>query len=124
MNQVFINLIVNAAHAIEDEVSASGGRGTIAIQTRHEGEHVLVSIRDTGGGIPADVAERIFDPFFTTKDVGRGTGQGLAIARTMVVERHGGTLSFESDPGRGSTFYVRLPVAGLRPAAEPELAAA
>jgi PAS domain S-box-containing protein len=124
MHQVFINLIVNAAHAIEDEVSESGERGTIAIQTRHEGEHVLVSIRDTGGGIPADVAERIFDPFFTTKDVGRGTGQGLAIARTMVVERHGGTLTFESDPGGGTTFHVRLPVAGLRPAAEPELAAA
>jgi PAS domain S-box-containing protein len=124
MNQVFINLIVNAAHAIEDHLGESGERGTIAILTRHEGEHVLVSIHDTGGGIPADVAERIFDPFFTTKDVGRGTGQGLAIARTMVVERHGGTLSFESDPGRGSTFHVRLPVAGLRPAVEPELAAA
>jgi PAS domain S-box-containing protein len=123
MNQVFINLIVNAAHAIEDDVGDSGERGTIAIRTSHEGEHVLVSIQDTGGGIPPAVAGRIFDPFFTTKEVGRGTGQGLAIARTMVVERHGGTLSFES-AGRGTIFHVRLPVAGLRPAAEPERAAA
>ena len=121
---MFINLIVNAAHAIEDTVGDSGERGSIAIRTRHEGEHVVVSITDTGGGIPRDVAERIFDPFFTTKDVGRGTGQGLAIARTIVVERHGGTLTFDSDPRRGTTFHVRLPVAGLQPATEPELAAA
>jgi PAS domain S-box-containing protein len=123
MNQVFINLIVNAAHAIEDHVGDSGLRGTISIHTSHEGEHVLVSVQDTGGGIPPAVAGRVFDPFFTTKDVGRGTGQGLAIARTMVVERHGGTLSFES-AGAGTTFHVRLPVAGLRPTAEPERAAA
>jgi two-component system NtrC family sensor kinase len=122
MNQVFINLIVNAAHAIEDHVGESGERGSIAIHTRHEGDHVIVSITDTGGGIPDDVAERIFDPFFTTKDVGRGTGQGLAIARTIVVERHGGTLTFDSDPGRGSSFHVRLPVAGLQPTTEPDLA--
>jgi PAS domain S-box-containing protein len=122
MNQVFINLIVNAAHAIEDHVGESGERGSIAIHTRHDGDHVIVSITDTGGGIPRDVAERIFDPFFTTKDVGRGTGQGLAIARTIVVERHGGTLTFDSDPGRGSSFHVRLPVAGLQPTTEPDLA--
>jgi PAS domain S-box-containing protein len=124
MNQVFINLIVNAAHAIEDHLGGSGERGAIAIRTRHEGGYAVVAIKDTGGGIPAEIAGRIFDPFFTTKDVGRGTGQGLAIARTMVVERHGGTLTFETDPGRGSTFQVRLPVAGLAPAGEPELAAA
>ena len=68
------------------------------------------AIGDTGTGIPAAVAGRIFDPFFTTKDVGRGTGQGLAIARRIVVERHGGTLSFETEQGRGTTFHVRLPV--------------
>ena len=115
MNQVFINLIVNAAHAIEDPVGESGERGSIAIHTRHEGEHVVVSITDTGGGIPRDVAERIFDPFFTTKDVGRGTGQGLAIARTIVVERHGGTLTFDSDPG-ARHHLPRAPPGG-RPAA-------
>jgi PAS domain S-box-containing protein len=124
MNQVFINLIVNAAHAIEDRVGESGERGAIVIHTRHDGDHVLVSVTDTGGGIPAEVAERIFDPFFTTKDVGRGTGQGLAIARTIVVERHGGTLTFDSEPGRGTTFHVRLPVAGLTPATEPQRIAA
>jgi signal transduction histidine kinase len=110
VNQVFLNLIVNAAHAIEDRVG--------------EGEHVTVSIADTGVGIPADVAGRIFDPFFTTKDVGRGTGQGLAIARTMVVERHGGALTFETEAGHATTFHVRLPIAGLEAAAEPERAAA
>jgi PAS domain S-box-containing protein len=124
MNQVFINLIVNAAHAIEDQVGESGQRGSIAIHTRRDGEYVVVSITDTGGGVPAEVAGRIFDPFFTTKEVGRGTGQGLAIARTIVVERHGGTLAFDSDPGRGTTFHVRLPVAGLKRATELEPAAA
>jgi PAS domain S-box-containing protein len=126
MNQVFINLIVNAAHAIEDHLGASGERGAIAISTREEGEYALITIQDTGGGIPAEVAARIFDPFFTTKDVGRGTGQGLAIARAMVVERHGGALTFETVPGRGTAFQVRVPVAGLHPAGQPqpELAAA
>jgi signal transduction histidine kinase len=71
---------------------------------------VRLSVSDTGTGIPAHVAERVFDPFFTTKKVGRGTGQGLAIARRIVVENHGGTLTFETEPGRGTTFHVRLPV--------------
>jgi signal transduction histidine kinase len=124
MNQVFLNLIVNAAHAIEDRVGDSGQRGAITIRTRRDGEHVIVSIADTGNGIPAEVAGRIFDPFFTTKDVGRGTGQGLAIARTMVVERHGGALTFETEPGRGTTFHVRVPIGGVQAAAEPERAAA
>jgi PAS domain S-box-containing protein len=124
VNQVFLNLIVNAAHAIEDRVGDGDERGTITVRTRRDGEHVTVSIADTGAGIPADVAGRIFDPFFTTKDVGRGTGQGLAIARTMVVERHGGALTFETEAGRGTTFHVRLPIAGLEAAAEPERAAA
>jgi PAS domain S-box-containing protein len=123
MNQVFLNLIVNAAHAIEDRVGDSGGRGTITIATRRDGDNVIVSIADSGGGIPAEIASRIFDPFFTTKDVGRGTGQGLAIARTMVVERHGGTLTFDSEPGHGTTFHVGLPIAGLQPAVEQARAA-
>ena len=74
----------------------------------------MISVADTGCGIPRRVAERVFDPFFTTKEVGRGTGQGLAIARTLVVERHGGTLTFETAPGEGTTFHVRLPVDGER----------
>jgi PAS domain S-box-containing protein len=114
INQVFLNLIVNAAHAIEESSPGNEARGAIRIRTRGEGDHVLISIADTGCGIPADVADRVFDPFFTTKEVGRGTGQGLAIARTLVVERHGGTLTFETVSGEGTTFHIRLPIDGRR----------
>jgi two-component system NtrC family sensor kinase len=110
LNQVFLNLLVNAAHAIGDVVKDSGARGKITVQTAAEGDRVLISIADTGSGIPAAIRNRIFDPFFTTKEVGRGTGQGLAIARSVVVERHGGTLTFESEEGKGTTFYIRLPI--------------
>jgi signal transduction histidine kinase len=112
LNQVFLNLVVNAAHAIQDAVGDSGGRGQIRIRTRGEGDLALVTISDTGCGIPEGIRERIFDPFFTTKESGRGTGQGLAIARSIIVERHRGTLSFVSTVGTGTTFFVRLPVAG------------
>jgi signal transduction histidine kinase len=114
IKQVFLNLIVNAAHAIDQTRGADDeeAHGTIGIRTRAVGDHALISIADTGCGIPADVADRIFDPFFTTKEVGRGTGQGLAIARTLVVERHGGSLTFETVPGAGTTFHVRLPIGG------------
>jgi PAS domain S-box-containing protein len=111
MNQVFLNLVVNAAHAIVDAKGHNGRRGTIRLRTVAEGDHVRISVSDTGTGIAPEVAGRIYDPFFTTKDVGRGTGQGLAIARQIVVERHGGTITFETQPGRGTTFHVRLPVA-------------
>jgi signal transduction histidine kinase len=110
IKQVLLNLIVNAAHAIED--GAPGERGTITIRTRADATHVLISIADTGCGIPAQIADRVFDPFFTTKEVGRGTGHGLAIARTVVAERHGGSLTFETASGEGTTFHVRLPIAG------------
>jgi PAS domain S-box-containing protein len=119
LNQVFLNIVVNAAHAIADVVGASGARGRITIRTVAEDDWVLIAISDTGGGIPEAIRGRIFDPFFTTKAVGRGTGQGLALARAFV-ERHGGSLTFETEPGRGTTFLVRLPVAGTgaaRPAA-------
>ena len=110
LNQVFLNLVVNAAQAIEDVVGDSGDRGRIRITTAVEGDQVLVSIADTGGGISAEVAGRVFDPFFTTKEVGRGTGQGLAISHTIVNERHGGSLTFTSSSGEGTTFFVRLPI--------------
>jgi signal transduction histidine kinase len=110
IKQVLLNVIVNAAHAIED--GSPGERGTIRIRTRADAAHVLISVADTGCGIPAQIADRVFDPFFTTKEVGRGTGQGLAIARTLVVERHGGSLTFETVAGEGTTFHVRLPIAG------------
>jgi PAS domain S-box-containing protein len=109
LNQVFLNIIVNAAHAIGDVVTATGGRGKITVTTRVDGTDVVIAISDTGGGIPAHLESRIFEAFFTTKDVGKGTGQGLSIART-VVEKHGGSLTFESVAGTGTTFFIRLPI--------------
>jgi PAS domain S-box-containing protein len=110
LNQVFLNLLVNAAHAIGEVLPQTGEKGRIRVETRVDGNHVLIAIADTGSGIPAPIRDRIFDPFFTTKDVGKGTGQGLAMARTVVVEKHGGSLTFDSEVGRGTTFYVRLPL--------------
>jgi two-component system NtrC family sensor kinase len=102
--------VINAAHAIESTVKATGGRGVIRIRSVPELDDVIVSISDTGSGIPVEIQDRIFDPFFTTKEVGKGTGQGLAIARS-VIEKHGGRLTFESSE-RGTTFTVRLPIDG------------
>jgi PAS domain S-box-containing protein len=106
LNQVFLNLVVNAAHAIAD----SGRHGAIGIRSWHEDDAVVIVIADTGVGIEPELRERIFDPFFTTKAVGRGTGQGLAISRSIVVDKHGGSLTVDSDVGRGTTFTIRLPV--------------
>ncbi len=111
LNQVFLNLLVNASHAISDLYAKTGTRGLIRVKTRWDGDRICVSISDTGGGIPEAIHHRIFEPFFTTKAVGRGTGQGLAMSRS-IVDKHGGTLSFESEPGLGTTFTLRLPVAG------------
>jgi signal transduction histidine kinase len=117
INQVVLNLIVNAAHAIGDVVKESPGtRGKIRVSTTLLGDHVEIAITDSGRGIPPEVRARIFDPFFTTKEVGKGTGQGLAIARAVVVEKHGGTLRFDTEVGKGTTFYIRLPIAGPPPA--------
>jgi PAS domain S-box-containing protein len=110
LNQVFLNLLVNAAHAIGEVVKGTREKGKIRIRTVAEGKTVLITITDTGCGIPEGIRSKVFDPFFTTKEVGRGTGQGLAIARSVVVERHKGSLTFESEVGKGTTFYVRLPV--------------
>jgi signal transduction histidine kinase len=96
-------------------VGTTGERGQIIVCSRREGDVVEIAIADTGTGIPERIRHRVFDPFFTTKPMGRGTGQGLTIARSIVVERHGGQLWFETEPGRGSTFFVRLPVAGAPP---------
>jgi signal transduction histidine kinase len=112
INQVVLNLIVNAAHAIGDVVKGTSSKGKIKVTTRTLGDQVEISIGDTGKGIPVEVRSRIFDPFFTTKEVGRGTGQGLAIARTVVVDKHGGTLHFETEIGQGTTFFIRLPITG------------
>jgi len=111
INQVILNIIVNAAHAIAERVKGSDQRGRITLRTRWENDSVLISISDTGNGIPPEAQDRIFEPFFTTKEVGRGTGQGLAIARSVVVTKHGGELSFETQVGEGTTFHIRLPIA-------------
>ena len=111
LNQVFLNLLVNAAHAIGDVIKGTKSRGKITVSTQIDSDVVEVAISDSGHGIPAELRDKIFDPFFTTKGVGKGTGQGLALARAIVVEKHGGTLTFETQPGIGTTFFVRLPLA-------------
>jgi signal transduction histidine kinase len=110
-NQVILNILINAAHAIADVTAGQkDAKGTIRISTRQEGPWAEIRISDTGGGIPANVRSRIFDPFFTTKPVGRGTGQGLAIARSVIVKKHQGDILVESEPGKGTTFIIRLPL--------------
>lgn len=110
ISQAVLNLVINAAHAIGDVVRGSDRKGLITVRTWREGDQVVVAIADTGGGIPEAIQARIFDPFFTTKEVGKGTGQGLAIAWSTVKERHGGSLTFETKLGGGTTFYIRLPI--------------
>jgi PAS domain S-box-containing protein len=111
IGQAVLNIVVNAAHAIGDVAKANGSKGVISVRTRQEGDTVLIAISDTGTGIPEDVRSRVFDPFFTTKEVGKGTGQGLAIAHSTIKERHRGELSFETQTPGGTTFFIRLPIA-------------
>jgi PAS domain S-box-containing protein len=111
INQVVLNLIINAAHAIADAKKADPGReGRITLCTRLAPPWAEIRVSDTGTGIPLSVQARIFDPFFTTKEVGRGTGQGLTISRSIVMDKHKGQLFFETEPGQGTTFVVRLPL--------------
>ncbi|MEU4216910.1 ATP-binding protein [Actinoplanes sp. NPDC026623] len=110
INQVVLNLVVNAAHAIG---SADRGRGTIRVRTRLDDDgYVTIEVADTGTGVPPEIADRLFEPFFTTKEVGSGTGQGLPLVRSLVTDRHGGTIDFTSTEGQGTVFTVRLPVGG------------
>ena len=112
-NQVILNLLINAAQAIAEVAGdGSGGKGKIVISTSRVQDSAEISIADTGAGIPEAIHSRVFEPFFTTKPVGKGTGQGLALAHTAIVRRHGGKLWFESEVGKGSTFYIRIPFAG------------
>jgi signal transduction histidine kinase len=109
-NQVILNLIVNAAHAIADVIQDGGiDKGKITLQTRNCQQWAEIRVTDTGTGIPEKVQGRIFDPFFTTKEIGKGTGQGLAIARSVVVDKHGGTIHFDTGEGKGTTFIIRIP---------------
>ncbi len=110
LNQVLVNIIVNAAHAIEDRYRGTEDRGVITITTKANAKNVEITIADTGCGIPEADIHRIFEPFFTTKEVGRGTGQGLSIAHTVVTKKHGGSLNVTSILGKGSTFEITLPI--------------
>ncbi|GLH71965.1 hypothetical protein GETHLI_04670 [Geothrix limicola] len=111
-NQVILNLIVNAAHAIESALggAGSGVLGQITIKTRRQGDEVEVMVSDNGTGIPESVQARMFEPFYTTKPVGKGTGQGLAIAHAVIVEKHQGRIEVRSEVGRGTTFILHLPL--------------
>lgn len=111
LNQVILNIIVNAAHAISDKIAeGTGEKGLIQISTGQDDANAIVKITDSGCGIPDELLERVFDPFFTTKEVGRGTGQGLAIAHNVIVKKHNGTLSVDSEVGVGTTFTITLPL--------------
>jgi len=110
LNQVFLNLLINAAHAIGDAEKGTEARGVMHIVTRADGDWVEIAVTDSGTGIPEEVRDKMFDPFFTTKEVGKGTGQRLALARAVVVDNHGGTLTFVTAMGKGTTFVVRLPL--------------
>ncbi|AGW13251.1 sensor histidine kinase [Megalodesulfovibrio gigas] len=113
MNQVFLNMVVNAAHAIQSRLEQEGGKGSakgrIRIATAKDGDYAVVHIQDNGCGIKPEHMTRIFDPFFTTKEVGKGTGQGLAIAHDIVVNKHHGVILVDSSPGKGTLFVIRLP---------------
>lgn len=110
LNRVFLNIIVNAAHAIQEKnVQNPAAKGKITITTSHNPRFVEIAIADTGGGIAKDIQQRIFDPFFTTKEVGRGSGQGLSLARSTIVDKHNGQILFHSVFGEGTTFFVRIP---------------
>jgi signal transduction histidine kinase len=111
INQVILNLVVNAAHAIAGVVGdGSRGKGIITISTRLCGDQAEIQVRDTGTGIPEAIRDKVFDPFFTTRPFGQGTGQGLAIARNVIVGRHEGTLTFQTETGAGTVFTIRLPL--------------
>jgi len=112
INQVVLNIVVNAAHAISDVVANTENRGTITVRTYTQGDSVVIAISDTGGGIPEHARSRLFEPFFTTKEVGKGTGLGLALAWQVVKDKHSGDLTFETKLGVGTTFLIRLPIAG------------
>lgn len=124
LNQVVLNLIINATHAVAEKLKRDeGSKGVIKVTTGREDEWAVIRISDTGIGIPRAVRSKIFDPFFTTKDVGKGTGQGLAISH-RVVKKHGGTITFETEEGVGTTFVIRLPLAEAVPAEQEERALA
>jgi signal transduction histidine kinase len=109
LTQVFLNLLINAVHAIQEKNGGAGAKGIITITTRRDGDWAEIRVRDTGTGIDESIRDKVFEPFFTTKKLGAGTGQGLSITRAIVVARHGGSVCFETDAA-GTTFIVRIPI--------------
>lgn len=112
IGQVILNLLVNSAQAIGEKLGTTptGDKGTIVISTSHNDDQIIITIEDSGSGIPEEIINKIFDPFFTTKDVGKGTGQGLAIAHDVIHEKHNGSLEVCSDEGKGTLFVIKLPI--------------
>ena len=112
INQVFLNFIINAVHAIQEAKARKLlERGKIIISTEClDDNEVVISVTDTGIGIPDSNLERIFDPFFTTKPVGKGTGQGLSLAHSIIVKEHGGRIEVKSEENKGTTFTIHLPI--------------
>lgn len=111
ISQVILNMLINAAHAIENRLGRNpvGDKGMIKINTSQKENYVLIKISDSGSGIPKEIQRKIFDPFFTTKEVGRGTGQGLAIAHDIICTKHNGKITFETEENVGTTFIIELP---------------
>ncbi len=118
LKQVLLNLIVNAAHAIEPRQKETGEKGSITVTTTIEGDGAVIAVADNGGGMPDEIRDRVWEPFFTTKEVGRGSGQGLAIARS-IVEKHGGAIRFDTEVGVGTTFTIRLPIEDVATSVDP-----
>lgn len=115
IGQAILNLVVNAAHAIADTVQQNvKEKGHILISAARDGDHMEIRVQDDGMGIPTNIRDRIFDPFFTTKPVGKGTGQGLAIVYSIIVDKHQGQIRCESEEGIGTTFILKLPLNGLK----------
>lgn len=110
LGQVLLNLIVNAAHAIEDRIKTDNTNGNIRIIAKRDGEWAEIQVEDNGCGIPKELTQKIFEPFFTTKDVGRGSGQGLAIAYNIITDKHHGNIGVDSEKGKGAKFTIRLPL--------------
>ena len=116
LNQVFVNLLVNAAHAIGDVIDRGSGQlGTITVRTRRSGPHAVISISDTGTGIPEDVRKKMYEPFFTTKGGDKGTGQGLLFVRTIICDKHKGQLDCDTEVGEGTTFTITIPIEQTQP---------
>jgi len=110
INQVLLNMIVNAAHAIRDKYEGTGKTGKITISTYAAEDMAFIDITDDGTGIPEEIRDKIFEPFYTTKKVGEGSGQGLAIVHDIITSKHEGTIDLESTLGEGSSFTIRLPL--------------